>query len=143
MPLAHPLTEPYNLPVSPLVAAWAATVLVLVVAFAWPRARAGSSEASERPFTSWAGPLAPAQWACRLLAVALLALTIIAGRLGENDELENLAPALIVGAGWPLLVLASVSLGPVWRWVDPWDAVARALTRGQADEAPNYVWPAA
>jgi hypothetical protein len=143
VPLAHPLTEPYNLPVSPLVAAWAATILVLVVAFTWPRARAESSEASERLFTSWAGSLSRPQWACRVLAVALLALTIIAGRLGENDELENLAPALIVGAGWPLLVLASVSLGPVWRWIDPWDTVARAVTRGQADEPPNYVWPAA
>jgi hypothetical protein len=143
VPLAHPLTEPYNLPISPLAAAWLATALVLVVAFAWPRGRAGSTAASERPLTSWAGSLSSAQWACRFVGVALLALAIAAGRLGENDELENLAPALIVGAAWPLLVLASISGGPVWRWTDPWDGVARVLSRAQGEEVPNHVWPAA
>jgi hypothetical protein len=143
VPLAHPLTEPYNLPVSPLAAAWLATILVLLVAFAWPRAGSRSSEASERPFTSWTGSLTPLQRTSRLFAVAVLALAIASGRLGENDELENLAPALIVGAGWPLLVLASLSLGPVWRWTDPWDGVARALAREQTEEGSAQVWPAA
>jgi hypothetical protein len=143
VPLAHPLTEPYNLPVSPLVAAWAATALILVVAFAWPRAGTRSSEGAESRFASWAGSLSAAQWACRLLAVALLVLAIAAGRLGENDELENLAPALIVGAGWPLLVLASISLGPVWRWTDPWDGLARTLADGRPEQRSRHVWPAA
>jgi hypothetical protein len=141
--LAHPLTEPFNLPVSPLLAAWAGTALVLLVAFAWPQSNYRSLDAPERPVTSWAGSFSASQWVTRLLAVALLTLAITAGRLGEDDELENLAPALIVGAGWPLLVLASISLGAVWRWTDPWDGVARALTRGQLDEGPGHVWPAA
>ena len=140
VPLAHPLTEPFNLPVSPLVAAWAATALVLAVALAWPRGRE-SNEAPTPPF-SWAGSLSPAQWTCRIAAVVLLVLAIAAGRLGENDELENLAPALIVGAGWPLLVLAA-TFGPVWRWLDPWDAIARVVARGEPAESPSHVWPAA
>lgn len=143
VPLAHPLTQPYNLPVSPLVAAFAGAVLVLLVAAAWPEASDRRGQDPERRVASWTGALSPSQLVIRLLAVALLALAIAAGRLGADDELENLAPALVVGAAWPLLVLASVALGPVWRWTDPWDAVARALTRGQPDEHPAHVWPAA
>jgi hypothetical protein len=143
VPLAHPLTQPYTLPVSPLVAAFAGAVLVLLVAAASPEARQPSPSGSWPQTASWAGSLSPPQLVTRLLAVALLALAIAAGRLGEDDELENLAPALVVGASWPLLVLASVSLGPVWRWTDPWDGIARALTRGRPDEGAAGVWPAA
>jgi hypothetical protein len=78
----------------------------------------------------------------RAAAVALLALAVVAGRLGVDDELDNLAPALIVGAGWPLLVVGSVLVGPVWRWLDPWDTIARPFTRAQGDAEPGPVWPA-
>jgi hypothetical protein len=143
MPLAHPLTQPYGLPISPLVAAWVGAALVLLVAAAWPQAKQRSSRKPGRQVTSWAGSLSTSQAITRLPAVALVALAIVAGRVGVDDELENLAPALVVGAAWPLLVLASISLGPVWRWADPWDAVARPLTRSHVDEEPAHVWPAA
>ena len=77
------------------------------------------------------------------VAVALLLLTIAAGRLGEDHELENLAPAFVVGATSPVLVVVSILLGPVWRWIDPWDAIARALARDDDSKAPGHVWPAA
>jgi hypothetical protein len=138
---AHPLGEPYHLPLSPLLAADAAAVLVLLCAFAAPaRPRPGAADAGTE---SWRGRLSRPQLVTRSAAVALLALAIAAGRLGVDDELENLAPALVVGAGWPLMTLASVTAGPLWRWVDPWDALARALRRDDADEAePTHVWPA-
>jgi hypothetical protein len=47
---------------------------------------------------------------------------------------------------WPLLVMGSVCLGPVWRWVDPWDGLARVLVRDrhpQRPDSPATVWPAA
>jgi hypothetical protein len=67
---------------------------------------------------------------------------VAAGRLGVYDQLENLAPALVVGVAWPLLFLASVVVGPVWRWLDPWDGVTRVLAGG--GESPGAtVWPAA
>jgi hypothetical protein len=143
-PLAHPLTAPYNLPVSPLVAASAAAALVLLVALSWPQGKGGSASGTElaRHVASWAGPLTASQLVTRLLAVILLVLAVAAGRLGADDELENLAPALVIGAAWPLLMLASVVLGPVWRWADPWDGVARALSRGQAEDGSAHVWPA-
>lgn len=140
--LAHPLTEPFQLPISPLVAATAGAGLVLFVAFAVPRRIRRFHRKPERQVASWTGSLSAAQLVARLVAVAVLALAIAAGRLGVDDELENLAPALVVGALWPLLVLASISLGPVWRWVDPWDSVARVLARSEPEQTPGHVWPA-
>jgi hypothetical protein len=40
-------------------------------------------------------------------------------------------------------VLASVLLGAVWRWTDPWDSTARVLSRGQPGDSTGSVWPAA
>jgi hypothetical protein len=92
---------------------------------------------------SWAGGLTRPQIATRAAAVAVLALAMAAGRLGVDDQLENLAPALVIGTAWPVLVFVSVVIGPVWRWVDPWDALARALARGEAEQPLGHVWPAA
>ncbi|MGH2920618.1 MAG: hypothetical protein ACRDKU_00925, partial [Gaiellaceae bacterium] len=143
MVLAHPLTEPFQLPVSPLVSAWACTAAVLLVAFAWPRAQAIPAAVSERETASWNPALSGPRLVARLVAAALLVLCILAGRLGTADELENLAPALIVGAAWPLLVLTSALAGPIWRWTDPWDTLARTGRSASADEPSRAVWPAA
>lgn len=139
VPFAHPLSEPFHLPISPLLAANLAALVVFVAAFAVRAARRRPEGADT---ASWAGTLSGAQVATRAVAVGLLALAIAAGRLGTDDELENLAPALVVGAVWPLAVLASVTLGAVWRWVDPWDGVARALSRGGDEKVAGHVWPA-
>jgi hypothetical protein len=141
--LAHPLTEPYLLPFSPSVAAWIGVTVVFVVALACPEGGRGAAAPPPPSTASWAGSLSAPQVLARLVAVGAVVLAIVAGRLGVDDELENLAPALVVGAAWPLLVLGSVSLGAVWRWADPWDAIARPLARGQPDEPPDHVWPAA
>jgi hypothetical protein len=142
VPLAHPLTQSFNLPVSPVVAASLAAVAVILVVFVWPHADRRSVGETERSMTSWAGSLSAFELPTRLLAVVLLVLVIAAGRFGVDDELENLAPALVVGAAWPLLVLASVLFGPIWRWIDPWDAVSRALLREGQSEPSDHVWPA-
>jgi hypothetical protein len=141
VPLAHPLTQAFEFPVSPVVAALAAAAVVLAVAFGVP-ARRPRAAPRRGEVASWAATLSRPQVVTRAAAVAVLALTIAAGRLGADDELENLAPALIVGVLWPLLVLASATAGPVWRWIDPWDAVARPLAHAR-DEPPGHVWPAA
>ena len=142
MPLAHPLTHAYGLPVSPLVAAALAAALIAVVMMAAPAASGSPRGPAGAGTVSWAGSLPPLALATRAAAVFLLALAIAAGRLGADDELENLAPALVVGAAWPLLVLLSVLLGPLWRWIDPWDTIARPLSGGQGEEPRRHVWPA-
>jgi hypothetical protein len=141
--LAHPITQPFNFPVSPLVAAGATAAGVLLVCLAAPEANRRPAASVEASLASWAGSLSGLQIATRILAVALLALIVASGRIGIDDELENLAPALVVGAGWPLLVFASALIGPVWRWLDPWDGTARALARRGQDAVPGHVWPAA
>jgi hypothetical protein len=124
MPLAHPLTQHGSLPVSPLVAAFFGVLAVAVVSY-W---RTGAGEGTREgagPFHSWEGDLGPAMIAGRCVGIALLVLAIVAGRVGEDFQLENLAPALVIGTAWPLLILASAVVGPVWRWLDPWDGIAR------------------
>jgi hypothetical protein len=140
--LAHPLTEPFQLPVSPLISAWACTAVVLAVAFAVPSVATTSGRSSGRETASWSAPLSLPRLSTGLLAVVVLVLCIAAGRLGTEDELENVAPALVVGAAWPLLVLACALAGPVWRWIDPWDTLSRAA-RIDSDAPATSVWPAA
>jgi hypothetical protein len=126
--LAHPLTEPGGLATPPLVAAVVAMLMVASVARFWPgpvTARKPGGD-PDRTF-SWWGALGGLQVAGRVGGVALLVLAVLAGRLGSESQLENVAPALVVGVGWPLLLLACAILGPVWRWLDPWDGLARPM----------------
>jgi hypothetical protein len=141
--LRHPLTQPFGLPASPLVVATASAALVLLVAAICPWVDRRPRERPDPRAASWVGSLSTPQMVSRVFAVVLLGLAIAAGRAGLDDELENLAPALIVGAAWPLLVLISVTLGAVWRWLDPWDGVARFLARDDRNGDPGGVWPAA
>ena len=53
-----------------------------------------------------------------------------------------MAPALTVGAGLPVLVIGCLVLGRLWRWVDPWDTLARLVVPGDRSRAPGQVWPA-
>ena len=126
---AQPLTESQALPVSPLFAALVMAVAVLATGLAWPPRKEQVEPSTPQPADSWAGSLRSPQWATRAVAVALLFLSIAAGRLGSESELENLAPALVIGAAWPLLLLSSALVGAVWRWIDPWDGLARLLQR--------------
>jgi hypothetical protein len=140
---AHPITQSFNLPLSPLVVAVGASAGVLVVALAWPGRAEPVPDATHVGSASWADGLTRPQIATRAVGVALLALAISAGRLGVDDQLENLAPALVIGAAWPVLVFVSVVIGPIWRWLDPWDALARVLARGETERPFGHVWPAA
>jgi hypothetical protein len=141
--LAHPLTETTDLPVSPLVAAIGAAAIVGLAAVWWPTSHVAAKAGRPERFASWEGPLSPVQVGTRAAAVLLLVVAIAAGRLGAADELDNLAPALLVGAAWPLLIALSAVLGPVWRWVDPWDTIARPLDRRLAGARNLNVLPAA
>jgi hypothetical protein len=142
--LAHPLLDPGGLAIPPAAAAVVAMLVVATVARLWPESAVKPS--GELPASySWLGTLSLGQVATRVLAVGLLLLAIAAGRAGSQDQLENIASALVVGAGWPLLLLGSAVLGPVWRWADPWDAIARPLapSGSEAGSVAGAVIPAA
>jgi hypothetical protein len=145
--LAHPVSGHPHVDIPLALTAMVGALAVFVVAVAWP-ARQRPPAGPVRAPASWCGSLSTGQTVVRVAAVALLMLATAAGRAGLDDQLENLAPALVVGVAWPLLVLASVCVGAVWRWVDPWDGIARVLVRDPAppdDGAaaqPASVWPA-
>jgi hypothetical protein len=149
--LAHPLLQ-HGDGLSPLLVTVLVVAVVLTVATWRSSGREARKEGRGRPqarLDSWAGSLSVAQVVTRSLAVGLLLLAVAAGRLGSSLELRNIASALVIGVAWPLLVLGSALLGPVWRWVDPWDGLARVAGRraseglaGEDEGGRRDVWPA-
>lgn len=125
--LAHPLIQSEALPVPPIVVAAVAVVVLVLTAV--------------RPLQESAAEVAPAPaprpvaWG-QAIAVALLALVVVAGRAGSNSISENIAPALAVGAGWPVLVALSALVGPLWQWINPWDGLARLFRPLTRDDEP-------
>lgn len=146
----HPQPSHPHVTVPVALVALGAAMVVVVVASAVPsRRQASPSEQqdaappgpSSLPTSSWEGRLTAPQWIVRVLSVLVLVTVVVAGRVGARDELENLAPALAIGAGWPLLVIGSLVLGSLWRWLDPWDTLARVVP-GDDSAPPGHVWPA-
>ena len=136
----HPI-HPAHAGSSPVVFVFLAVLVVSSIALLWPGprlgARAEEDEVEEALLDPWAGGLTGPQVATRAVGVVLLVVTVLAGRVGSGSELLNLAPALAVGFGWPALVFASAVAGPVWRWLDPWDALARAFGAAAGERASD------
>jgi hypothetical protein len=105
----------------------AAALIVTLVGRFWPDPDAPRAPRAHLEVRSWHGRLTGPMILTRVVAVGLLVLAVVAGRAGSTQELENLSSALVVGTAWPVLLLGSALVGPVWRWVDPWDAVARPV----------------
>lgn len=139
---AHPETAHPHVDVPVVVVVVGAVMVVALLATLVPAARRAPTSYAVPPTASWTGTLTVAQRLVRAVAVLLLVTAVAAGRVGVDDELENLAPALVVGAGWPALVLGSLVLGTLWRWLDPWDALARVVAPRDTSAPPDHVWPA-
>jgi hypothetical protein len=140
---AHPdgATPHVAVPIGVVVLA-AVTVVVVVAVAVPPRDDGPSGVRAEAVTASWSGGLSRPQWVVRALCLVAMLLAVVAGRVGADDELENLAPALTVGAGLPLLVAGCLVLGRLWRWVDPWDTLARLVAPRDRSRAAGHVWPA-
>jgi hypothetical protein len=135
--LAHPLVSAEALPLPPVAVAALAVVAVIVTATrpARPAAAPAGPEAAPQPHR-----------VAQAVMIALLALAVFAGRAGVNQVTRNIAPALVVGAGWPLLVSLSALFGHWWHRANPWEGLARLLaplTRDRdATGTGSGVWPA-
>jgi len=142
-PSAHPggATPHVAVPIGIVVLAAVAVVVVVAVAVP-PREHSPTGVRADALTASWWGELSRQQWVVRALCLVVMLLAVVAGRIGADDELENLAPALTVGAGLPLLVAGCLVLGRLWRWVDPWDTLVRLVAPGDPSRAPGHVWPA-
>lgn len=77
----------------------------------------------------------------RVIAAAVLVLTIVAGVAGTNDIAENIAPTTVYVIFWVGVVVAAAILGDFWRAVSPFetaaDIVERLRQRGDASEIPG------
>ncbi len=154
---AHAFGERFDLP-APLgyfVAGAAAAVgLSFVVAALFMRGTSRDKEA-DGPVVRAGTFLAAMRAACRLVAVALLVMILIAGFLGSRNPESNLAPILVWIIWWVGLSFVAACIGNVWPAFDPWralfdaaDAMARRLGRakgialGWSYPAALSVWPA-
>lgn len=130
--LAHPLTEVQDLGVSPLVLVVAGSCVIIAAAELARRA-GPAGDPAPGPDARFA-PLRPATIVFRVVGVAVLAVCIVAGRLGVESQLDNIAPALAVGLIWPLLPLVCVVVGNAWARVDPYDTLARLTVPDSGSE---------
>ena len=141
LPAAHPVAGHPHLDVPVALVAAGAFLLVLVVGMLVPR-RDAAPDRDRSVRASWHGELRSAQWVVRGLSLGLLVLGGVAGRAGIESELENLAPALLVGAAWPLVFLGALVLPGFWRWLDPWDTLGRAVSPRDRSAPGHDVRPA-
>ena len=123
---AHGLVQRTNLPIPEWLFGWAAAI-VLVVSFAalavlWPTPRL--QDPGRRSLGAFGRLLgSPAvEWACRLIGVALFVIVVLAGYLGEDFALSNLAPTFILIIFWVGLAFASALFGDLFRVLSPWRA---------------------
>ena len=67
--------------------------------------------------------------AVRSAAVALFALVVVAGLIGNQSPFKNIAPTMVWVIGWVGLSFASALIGDLWAVLNPWDSLARLVER--------------
>lgn len=152
--LAHGGVGREDLPIPKWLFAWAATA-VLVASFVglavlWPRPRL--ERPAERRVAAIPRLLDPLAGA---IGVALFALVVFAGFAGDQTATNNLAPTFIFVLFWVGLAVVSPIFGDVFKALNPWRAIARAvasvagkLSQGRLPAPMAYParlgrWPAA
>lgn len=122
-------------------------VSFVVLALGWGRSRLTADV--WRPVPGWLCRLAlsrPLTVAARAVTLAAFALVFAAAAFGSTRIGSNLAPVSVFVVWWAGLVPLSVVFGNVWRAINPWATVARALSLGGPNhrELPPWVgvWPA-
>jgi hypothetical protein len=127
--LAHGFAQRYDLPV-PLGlymggAAAAVALSFVVVAFFVRGDRVVASYPRLSVFSGKAGRVFAGRLLIpllRLFSVAFLALVIIAGRIGNEDPFQNIAPTAIWVVWWVGFAYISGLAGDLWKAVNPWSA---------------------
>lgn len=128
MLLAHPEFAPREVPVPPVLVALVVFGLVILAARSGRRrARAAGPITDPAPAEPLLERLTPAGVILRILGLGLLTLGVVAGAIGSDDQLDNIAPVLLVGFGWPALLVLEVLVGGVFARLNPWDTLARLL----------------
>jgi hypothetical protein len=134
--LAHGLVGREDLPIPKWLFGWAAAV-VLVASFVglavlWPKPRL--EEPSERRIGAVPGILDPLAGA---IGVAIFVLLVYAGFAGDQTSTTNIAPTLIFVLFWVGLVVVSPLVGDLFKALNPWRAIARAVAGLAAKASPK------
>ena len=157
---AHALGGRSDLPIEPWVAAWGASLVLIISFFAlaagWMKPKLEGD--SWRPLGGEGLSRVllglPLQILCGLISVFLLGVAIYAGLEGTSAPDRNLALTLVVVTVWLGFPLLSIVLGDVFRAFNPWRAIGRAAGAGFkviARQEPAHLayperlgrWPAA
>jgi hypothetical protein len=153
---AHGLVGRQDLPIPRWLFAWAAAVVLIVsfvgLAVLWPRPRLEDPPPGRRLLRL---PAEPLEVLGGVVGVAAFAGVVYAGLAGTQTATANLAPTTIYVIFWVGIPVASALFGDVFRLLNPWRAVARAVAwvarRGMGDGLPEPLaypewlgrWPAA
>jgi hypothetical protein len=78
----------------------------------------------------------PVEFLCGAIGAALLVIVILAGLIGPESPLDNLAPTFIMITFWVGLVFASLLFGDVFRAFNPWRAIGRTTGAVLGRRAP-------
>lgn len=87
--------------------------------------------------------------ALQLIAIALYLLVILAGLIGVQNPVKNIAPAMIWAIWWVGIAYASALLGNVWGVLNPLDSLfayaerASILLRGARSQSKKLAYPKA
>ena len=132
MVFAHALTGRSDLPIEPWVAAWGASLVLIVSFFAlasgWREPRLEGESWKPLRGRAWnALPSLPVQIVCGMIGVGLLGVTIYSGLEGTPAPDRNFTLTFIFVTIWLVFPLLSVVFGDVFSAFNPWRAVARPV----------------
>ncbi len=142
---AHGFGQRYDLPIPLwlyLLGAVLTIVLSCVMLAVYVRAAPpGGRRSVQDPLAAWrfnprgVAPILVA--ALRSVAVALYALVLAAGFLGNQSPLKNIAPVLVWAVWWVGMAYVCALLVDVWRLASPLDTIYRAIEPILARAAPR------
>lgn len=151
--LAHGLVGREDLPIPKWLFIWASAIVLFAsfvgLAVLWPKPR--MEEPTERRTMSLPKLLDPL---CGLFGVFSFVVVVYAGFAGSQTTTINIAPTFIFVIFWVGVPVASVLFGDVFKPLNPWRAIARAVagiasfvSRGRLPEPMPYPtalgrWPA-
>jgi len=144
---AHGLVQRQQLPIPEWLFAWSAAAVLVISFFAlavlWPKPRLEQDAWRPLPGGRFIAG-APVQAVCGAVGVALLAITILAGYIGQSSALDNWAPTFVMIIFWVGLVFASILFGDLFKAFSPWRALGRLLpSRNRPYPERLGRWPAA
>jgi hypothetical protein len=143
---AHALAQRHELPV-PLAlylgAAGAAVGLSALLLASLARARPRERGYAKLDLhKAWVARVAAALlgWSLRVIGVAAFLLVVLAGLVGNQHGLKNIAPVLVWVIWWVGVSFLCALAGNVWPMLDPWRTLFDAVAHHRGSEAAHMRW---